>query len=196
MSMSNDPNGAPGHGPGDGRGGAHVQGRRSPQGQQSPQGQYGPQGQQGQPQAQQGYAQQAEPQQAFPPGQAYSGFDILDPPTGPVPPVYAQQPATYAEAPQTYPADARGARRSRSGFWVEAARFARQHLRTLETKEFFKTSEFFLTLFGAIVLMLAAAIQDNFDAPQMWGLFTALFIAYIISRGIAKAGSNRGRPED
>jgi hypothetical protein len=77
------------------------------------------------------------------------------------------------------------------GFSDEASRFARQHLRTGETKEFFKTSEFFLTLIGAITLIVAAAVQDTFDAPEMWRLFTFLFVAYIISRGIAKAGSSK-----
>jgi hypothetical protein len=77
------------------------------------------------------------------------------------------------------------------GFTDDASRFARQHLRTGETKEFFKTSEFFLTLIGAATLIIAAAVQDTFDAPEMWRLFTYLFVAYIISRGIAKAGSSK-----
>jgi hypothetical protein len=78
-----------------------------------------------------------------------------------------------------------------SHFTDEAGRFARQHLRTGETKEFFKTSEFFMTLIGAATLIIAAAVQDTFDAPGMWRLFTALFVAYIVSRGIAKAGSSK-----
>ena len=78
-----------------------------------------------------------------------------------------------------------------SSFAEGASRFARRHLRTGETKEFFKTSEFFLTLLGVAALIIAAAIQDNFDAPGMWRLVTALLIAYVVSRGIAKAGTDR-----
>ncbi|MEP6697102.1 MAG: hypothetical protein ABJA34_09515 [Pseudonocardiales bacterium] len=51
-------------------------------------------------------------------------------------------------------------------------------------------------MIGAIVLILAAAIQGNFDAPQMWRLFTALVAAYVLSRGIAKAGSNKSQPDE
>jgi hypothetical protein len=78
-----------------------------------------------------------------------------------------------------------------SGFAEGASRFARQHLRTGETKEFFKTSEFFVTLIGVAALIIAAAVQDNFDAHGMWRLVTALLIAYVLSRGIAKAGSDK-----
>ena len=81
-----------------------------------------------------------------------------------------------------------------SGFGEGASRFAKQHLRTGETKEFFKTSEFFLTIIGAIALIIGAAVQDTFDAREMWRLFTVLFAAYIISRGIAKAGSSKKEP--
>jgi hypothetical protein len=78
-----------------------------------------------------------------------------------------------------------------SSFADGASRFARQHLRTGETKEFFKTSEFFVTLIGVAALIIAAAVQDNFDAHGMWRLVTALLIAYVLSRGIAKAGSDK-----
>ena len=85
----------------------------------------------------------------------------------------------------------RGRSDSDSGFGEGASRFAREHLRTGETKEFFKTSEFFLTLIGAAALIIGAAVQDTFDAREMWRLFTVLFAAYILSRGIAKAGSSK-----
>jgi hypothetical protein len=78
-----------------------------------------------------------------------------------------------------------------SGFADGASRFARQHIRTGETKEFFKTSEFFVALAAATALIIAAAVQDTFDAPGMWRMFTAIAVAYILSRGIAKAGSSK-----
>ena len=117
------------------------------------------------------------------------------PPAQPVPPGYAdparpEMDPRYAAGQQYHPAEA-GRARTGPGLVGEASRFAR-HLRTPETKEFFKTSEFFVTILGALILILAAAIQDNFDAPQMWRLFTALLVAYIISWGIAKAGALRG----
>ena len=74
------------------------------------------------------------------------------------------------------------------GFADEAARFARRHLRTPETKEFFKTSELAFTIIGSLMLMVAASVHEIFDAEQMWPLVTLLFAAYIVSRGIAKAG--------
>lgn len=146
-------------------------------------------------------------------------------PTGPAPGQgpgqgYAQDPATYPQpapaagdpalaAPQEYaaqeyaqpPAGYQGAPQGRSGPQGptrsrprQAAELARQ-LRTPETKEFFKTSEFALTILGVLILIIAAAAQDNFDSPQLWRLFTAILVAYIISRGIAKAGSNRSDPD-
>ena len=72
-----------------------------------------------------------------------------------------------------------------------AGRFVRQHLRTGETKEFFKTSEFLLMLLGVLALVVAAAVQDTFDAREMWRLVALLLAAYVVSRGIAKLGSSR-----
>lgn len=102
-----------------------------------------------------------------------------------------QQPPAPQGVPPTQPVS-RGARRSPG---MSASGLARQ-LRTPETKEFFKTSEFALTILGALILMIAAAAQANFDAPQMWRLFTVLLVAYIISRGIAKAGTSRGESDN
>jgi hypothetical protein len=83
-----------------------------------------------------------------------------------------------------------------SGFAEGASRFARHHIRTGETKEFFKTSEFFVALAAAATLIIAAAVQDTFDAPGMWRMFTAVAVAYILSRGIAKAGSSKKEPDN
>jgi hypothetical protein len=67
-----------------------------------------------------------------------------------------------------------------------------RHIRTPETKEFFKTSEFFVWLVTLIGVLIAAAVADGFDATLAWTLVTALSFAYIISRGISKAGARRG----
>jgi hypothetical protein len=135
-----------------------------------------------------------EQQQSFPADQPYPqqqpGYQWSG---SPVPPAYAQPYPSYVDPP-AHQADTRGSRRGQHSFPEDAARFARQQLRMLETKEIFRSSEFLLTVFGAFVLVVAAAIQRTFNAPQMWRLFTALFVAYILSRGIAKAGSNKGEP--
>ena len=58
-----------------------------------------------------------------------------------------------------------------------------------ETKPFFLTSEF-LTLIATIAaIALAMVFTDNLPDPRGWTLIAALSIAYIVSRGIAKAGS-------
>jgi hypothetical protein len=54
------------------------------------------------------------------------------------------------------------------------------------------TSEFLLTLITSLVVVVAAYISET--VPQRWGwaFFTAIIVAYILSRGIAKAGSKEG----
>jgi hypothetical protein len=78
-----------------------------------------------------------------------------------------------------------------------AAERVARHVKTPETKEFFKTSEFFvwaLTVLG--ILIAAAAVTEgdghDFAASQAWLYVTIASAAYIISRGISKAGTRRG----
>ena len=102
-----------------------------------------------------------------------------------------QHPQTqYAQPPQVQPTP-------QQPLGQQAARFAREHLRTPETKEFFKTSEFVLWGLGVFVLLIAAGIlDDRLDAVRVWQFITLLSSAYIVSRGIAKAGVARGEPRD
>jgi hypothetical protein len=44
----------------------------------------------------------------------------------------------------------------------------------------------------SIALLIAAAVADNFTAPFVWGFVTALGVAYILSRGLAR----RARHDD
>lgn len=69
---------------------------------------------------------------------------------------------------------------------------------TTETKESFKTSEFWLTI-GVIaaILISAAAIKggdtegtDEFIARHAWLYVAIVTAAYSIGRGLAKSGSN------
>ena len=58
-----------------------------------------------------------------------------------------------------------------------------------ETKRSFLTTEFYAMIAGVVAVLLAAQQADNLDAPLAWTLAAAIAIGYILSRGIAKAGS-------
>jgi hypothetical protein len=68
----------------------------------------------------------------------------------------------------------------------------RRHIRTPETKEFFKTSEFAVWFVTIVGILIAGAISENLFSNLVWILITATSFAYIVSRGIAKAGAKRG----
>jgi hypothetical protein len=64
-----------------------------------------------------------------------------------------------------------------------------------ETKSAFKTTEFYLWLLVSAGILIAAAVTDNgddgqgFGADHAWQYVAIVTAAYIISRGIAKAGT-------
>jgi hypothetical protein len=58
-----------------------------------------------------------------------------------------------------------------------------------ETRPFFLTSEFWGTILGILGICITAAIAADFDSHRASVCVTALIVAYVISRGIAKAGS-------
>jgi hypothetical protein len=58
-----------------------------------------------------------------------------------------------------------------------------------ETKSFSKTSEFFVYVIAVAAVLIASLIVDGFNATEGWMFFTYLTIGYMISRGLAKAGS-------
>jgi hypothetical protein len=70
-----------------------------------------------------------------------------------------------------------------------------RHIRTPETKPFFMTSEFLVWLITVVSIVIAGAVVGSGDhgdvlrANLVWILFTAVSFAYIISRGISKAGT-------
>jgi hypothetical protein len=66
-----------------------------------------------------------------------------------------------------------------------------------ETKASFLTTEFW-AMVGVVAAVLVAAQQaDNLDAPRAWTLVAAVAIGYMISRGLAKSGSDhRDRNDD
>ena len=63
-----------------------------------------------------------------------------------------------------------------------------------ETKASFKTTEFFVYLAAVVGVLIAAAVVDEanaggFGAQQAWLYVTILTVGYMVSRGLAKAGS-------
>ena len=65
-----------------------------------------------------------------------------------------------------------------------------------ETKLSLKTTEFWAMggVIGAI--LIAAAVSDSLGDVRAWTLVTIVAAAYIISRGLAKAGSRYSGGED
>jgi hypothetical protein len=58
-----------------------------------------------------------------------------------------------------------------------------------ETKGFSKTSEFFVWLGAVLAVLFASYVMDGFAAQEAWRFVTYLSVGYMISRGLAKAGS-------
>jgi hypothetical protein len=52
------------------------------------------------------------------------------------------------------------------------------------------TTEFWLTLAAAAAVVIVSYLDDALDVEHGWTLGIALIAAYVISRGIAKAGSS------
>ena len=71
-----------------------------------------------------------------------------------------------------------------------------------ETKAAFKTTEFIAYVVILIGLFIASAVVDSnedgqgFGAEQVWFYATLLTIGYMISRGLAKAGSRANDDRD
>jgi hypothetical protein len=62
---------------------------------------------------------------------------------------------------------------------------------TTETKPSFKTTEMIAYLVVFVGILIASAVVDksDFGAQEAWFYITLLTIGYMISRGLAKAGS-------
>jgi hypothetical protein len=62
--------------------------------------------------------------------------------------------------------------------------------RGTETKASFKTTELIVYVLAVLGVLIASAIVDNsFGADPAWRYVTYLTVGYMISRGLAKAGS-------
>ena len=54
------------------------------------------------------------------------------------------------------------------------------------------TTEFWFTLLAAATVVIAGYVSDLFAEDLAWALFAGIVAAYVLSRGIAKAGSKEG----
>jgi len=68
----------------------------------------------------------------------------------------------------------------------------------IETKPFFLTSEFALSVIVSIAIAITAASSHAFGAWRAWILITAVMVSYNLARGIAKSGtrSNASDPRE
>jgi hypothetical protein len=64
-----------------------------------------------------------------------------------------------------------------------------------ETKRSLLSTEFWAFVACVAAILIAVAQADNFGAPRAWTLIAAVTIGYMVSRGLAKAGSTH-RTED
>jgi hypothetical protein len=58
-----------------------------------------------------------------------------------------------------------------------------------ETKQAFKTTEFFAMVGVILAILIATAVSDSLNDVRAWTLVAAVAIGYIVSRGLAKSGS-------
>ena len=65
-----------------------------------------------------------------------------------------------------------------------------------ETKQAFKTTEFWAMLGAIMAILIAGAVDDGLGARNVWLYVTIVAAAYLVSRGLAKSGSSEPRTED
>jgi hypothetical protein len=73
----------------------------------------------------------------------------------------------------------------------------RGYRRYTETKAGFKTTEMLLTIVAIAGILIATYVADaNLGANEGWRYATWVAVAYIVSRGIAKAGTREPYTDD
>jgi len=65
-----------------------------------------------------------------------------------------------------------------------------------ETKQAFKTTEFFAMVGVILAILIATAVSDSLNDVRAWTLVAAVAIGYMISRGLAKSGTKYAGSED
>ena len=58
-----------------------------------------------------------------------------------------------------------------------------------EAKSAYKTTELIVYVVAVAAVMIAGLVVDGFNATETWRFVTYLTVGYMISRGLAKAGS-------
>lgn len=103
----------------------------------------------------------------------------------------------------TATAPARPSGRPMADTGVQDAARAAMAMRGDETKPSVKTTEFYIYLASVGAVLLAsylvgkdAAGGDPFRASQAWWFISLLTIGYLVSRGLAKAGSSWRRSDE
>ena len=81
---------------------------------------------------------------------------------------------------------------------MTTARVTRPAVReSTETRPYSRSSEFYVYLVAAAAVLIAGLVLEGFNATEAWRFFTYLSVGYMISRGLAKAGSSDPyRPDD
>jgi hypothetical protein len=118
------------------------------------------------------------------------------PPPGPGAPIPGQA-ETAQQYPPQQPYYQEGGGPGLQDRAAHAADVVARHVKTPETKEFYKTSEFLIWLVSCLGILIAAASiggdnGDAFNGDQAWTLVAIVSGAYILSRGLSKAGTRRG----
>ena len=72
---------------------------------------------------------------------------------------------------------------------ASAWRRTRARQTSTETRPSIRTSEFIAFVVTSLLVIIAAYTDEAFDVDHGWTLVAAMAIGYMISRGIAKAGS-------
>jgi hypothetical protein len=73
---------------------------------------------------------------------------------------------------------------------------ARVESHTTETRRSIATSEFWAFLVACAAILAAAYTDEAFDVDHAWTLVAGVTGAYLLSRGIAKAGSRESYERD
>jgi hypothetical protein len=63
---------------------------------------------------------------------------------------------------------------------------------TTEARPGIMTTEFWLTILSAATVVIAGYVSDELSIDLAWALFAGILAAYMLSRGLAKAGSREG----
>jgi hypothetical protein len=72
----------------------------------------------------------------------------------------------------------------------------RSHRTLDETKLSLRTTEFWAMVGIIVAILIASAVSDSLNDVRAWTLVAAVAIGYMLSRGLAKAGTTYAGGED